>query len=74
MVSKMIEKIEEKKKPQSTRLMTVKCPHCGEQTGIGTTTRFDTVFMSRKTCERCYLEFLIVDDVPMTREHTKNSY
>jgi len=28
----------------------------------------DTAFMPGKTCERCYLEFLIVDGVPVTRE------
>ena len=26
---------------------------------------FDTVFMSRKTCEICGREFLILNDIPM---------
>jgi len=67
-VRKLIEKIEKKKKPQSARLLTVKCPHCGEQTGIGRPAMLDTALMPGKTCERCYLEFLIVDGVPVTRE------
>jgi len=64
-VRKLIEKIEKKKKPQSARLLTVKCPHCGEQTGIGRPAMLDTALMPGKTCERCYLEFLIVDELPV---------
>jgi hypothetical protein len=29
---------------------------------------FDHVFMSRKSCEKCTQEFLIVDGVPMTED------
>jgi hypothetical protein len=50
------------------RKPTVKCPHCGEQTGIGGAASFDAILLARKTCEHCRLEFLIVDDVPMTEE------
>ena len=45
---------------------TMKCPYCGEETSIGTAAMFDTVFMSRKQCEGCKREFLIVNDIPMT--------
>ncbi len=44
----------------------MKCPYCGEETSMGTAAMFDTVFMSRKQCERCKREFLIVNDIPMT--------
>jgi len=44
------------------------CPYCQQETGIGTAALFDHVFMSRKKCERCGKEFLIVDGVPMTQE------
>jgi transposase-like protein len=44
------------------------CPHCKQETGIGTAGIFDHVFMSRKKCERCGKEFLIVNDVPMKPE------
>jgi transposase-like protein len=44
------------------------CPHCQQETGIGTAALFDHVFMSRTKCERCGKEFLIVNGVPMTRE------
>jgi len=43
---------------------TMTCPHCNNETGIGTAALFDHVFMSRKKCERCGKEFLIVDGVP----------
>jgi hypothetical protein len=46
----------------------VKCPHCGERTKIGVTPLFDTVLMARKSCDHCGLEFLIVNDEPMTEE------
>ena len=44
------------------------CPHCGEQTGVGTAALFDSILMSRKECEKCGREFLIVNDVPMTED------
>ena len=44
------------------------CPHCKQETAIGAAALFDTVFMSRKTCEKCGREFLIVNNVPMTPE------
>jgi transposase-like protein len=44
------------------------CPYCKQETGIGTAALFDTVLMSRKTCEKCGREFLIVNDMPMTQE------
>ena len=47
------------------------CPYCKLETGIGTAALFDTVFISRKTCEKCGREFLIVTDVPMTEEQYK---
>jgi len=47
------------------------CPHCKQETGIGTAALFDTVLMSRKTCDKCGREFLIVNDVPMTKEQYK---
>jgi hypothetical protein len=46
----------------------VKCPHCGERTKIGVTPLFDTVLLARKSCDHCGLEFLIVNDEPMTEE------
>jgi uncharacterized protein (DUF983 family) len=49
-------------------MLTYTCPHCGQQTGIGTAALFDTVFMSRKTCEQCGLQLLIVNDIPMTQQ------
>ena len=42
------------------------CPHCKQEPGIGTAALFDHVFMSRKKCEQCGKELLIVNDVPMT--------
>jgi hypothetical protein len=44
------------------------CPYCKKETSIGTAALFDTVFMSRKICDQCDREFLIVNDVPMTQE------
>jgi len=44
------------------------CPHCKQETGIGTAALFDHVFMSRKRCEKCGKEFLIVDGIAMTEE------
>jgi transposase-like protein len=44
------------------------CPYCKQETGVGTAGLFDTVLMSRKTCEKCDRDFLIVNDVPMTQE------
>ena len=49
-------------------MFTCNCPHCGEQTGVGTAALFDSILMSRKQCEKCGREFLIVNDVPMTQE------
>jgi transposase-like protein len=46
----------------------VVCPHCKQETGIGTAALFDHVFMSRKKCKRCGRDFLIVDGIPMTEE------
>jgi hypothetical protein len=43
-------------------------PHCKQETGIGTAALFDHVFMSRKRCEKCGKDFLIVDGIPMTEE------
>jgi len=40
----------------------VRC--CKQETGVGTAALFAKVLMSRKTCEECGSEFLIVDDVP----------
>jgi hypothetical protein len=47
---------------------TVVCPHCHQETGIGTAAAFGHIFMSRKRCEKCGREFLIVIDIPMTEE------
>jgi hypothetical protein len=44
------------------------CPQYKQETGIGTAGIFDHVFMSRKKCERCGKEFLIVNGVPMKPE------
>ena len=44
------------------------CPRCKQETGIGTAALFDHVFMSRKRCEKCGKDFLIVDGIPMTEE------
>jgi hypothetical protein len=44
------------------------CPHCHEETGIGSAALFDTILMSRKRCEKCAREFLIVNGIPMTPE------
>jgi hypothetical protein len=44
------------------------CPHCQQETGVGTAALFDTVLMSRKTCEQCGKVFLIVDNLPMKPE------
>ena len=43
-------------------------PYCKQKTGVGTASLFHTVLMSRKTCDKCGREFLIVNDVPMTKE------
>jgi hypothetical protein len=53
------------------KFASVKCPHCGEQTGIGGAAFFDAITMARKECEHCRLEFLLVDDVPVTEEQYK---
>jgi uncharacterized protein (DUF983 family) len=52
----------------TTHLFTYVCPHCKQETGVGTAALFDTVLMSRKACDKCGREFLIVNDVPMTAE------
>jgi transposase-like protein len=44
------------------------CPHCHQETGIGTAAALDQIFMSRKACEKCGKEFLIVDGVPMSED------
>ena len=44
------------------------CPHCKLETGIGTAALFNTVLMSRKTCDKCGRQFVIINDVPMTEE------
>jgi len=44
------------------------CPYCKKETSIGTAALFDTVFMSRKICDQCGREFMIVNDVGMTQE------
>ena len=44
------------------------CPHRKQDTGVGTAALFEHVFMSRKKCEKCGKEFLIVNGVPMTQE------
>jgi len=49
------------------------CPYCKLATGIGTAAMFDTVLMSRKTCDKCGRQFLIVNDVPMTEEQYKKA-
>ena len=49
-------------------MFTCICPYCKQETGVGTAALFDTVLMSRKTCDKCGRGFLIVNDVPMTRE------
>lgn len=41
------------------------CPYCKQETGVGTAALFDHVFMSRKQCERCGKEFLIVNGEPI---------
>jgi hypothetical protein len=58
--------LSEAKQPE--KHSSVKCPHCGEQTKIGVTPLFDTILMARKRCDHCGLEFLIVNDEPMTEE------
>jgi uncharacterized protein (DUF983 family) len=45
-------------------MFTCICPYCDKETGVGTASLFDKVLMSRKTCEQCGQEFLIVNDVP----------
>ena len=44
------------------------CPYCKQETGVGTAELFDTVLMSRKTCDKCGRSFLIVNDVPLRSE------
>jgi len=51
---------------QYSKMMT--CPHCHQQTGIGTAAHFDHVFMSRTPCERSGKELLIVDGIAMADE------
>jgi transposase-like protein len=46
----------------------ITCPHCHDETGIETAAALDQTFMSRKACEKCDREFLIVDGVPMTED------
>jgi len=38
------------------------CPHCHQETGIGTVVLFDHLFRARKKCEKCGREFLIIND------------
>jgi hypothetical protein len=49
-------------------MLTCMCPYCNKETGVGTAALFDKVLMSRKTCEQCGQEFLIVNDVPRLDE------
>ena len=49
-------------------MFTCICPYCKQETGVRTAALFDTVLMSRKTCDKCGREFLIVNNVPMTEE------
>jgi hypothetical protein len=50
----------------------IACPHCHAQTGIGTAALFDQIFISRKSCEKCQREFLIVDGVAMTEDQFRS--
>jgi hypothetical protein len=52
--------------------VSVKCPHCGEETGISSAAIFAAVYLSRQQCEHCEEEFLIVDDVPMRQAQYEN--
>ncbi len=45
----------------------VRCPHCGQLTGIGAAAIFAVVHMAPERCEHCHMEFVIVNDVPMAR-------
>ena len=38
------------------------CPHCHQETGIGTVALFDHFFRAGKKCEKCGREFLIIND------------
>ena len=76
-VKKLIARVEKMRsqpmKPKPTTDV-VKCPYCWKQTGIGAAAIFETVFMAKERCEHCGLLFLIVHDVPMTREQYENNY
>jgi uncharacterized protein (DUF983 family) len=53
------------------RMFTCVCPYCKQETGVGMAALFDTALMSRKTCEKCGGEFLIVNDVQIKEEQYK---
>jgi len=48
-------------------MFTCICPYCKNETGVGAATLFDKVLISRKTCEQCGQNFLIVNDVTPKR-------
>jgi DNA-directed RNA polymerase subunit RPC12/RpoP len=49
-------------------LRPMKCPHCGQEIGIGTAALAGHAYLLRTQCEKCGKEFLIVDGFPMTEE------
>jgi hypothetical protein len=53
---------------RTATMFTCICPYCKQETGVGTAALFDTVFSSRKTCEKCGREFLIVNDLSLRSE------
>ena len=46
----------------------MKCPHCGQEIGVGTAALAGHAYLLRTQCEKCGKEFLIVDGFPITEE------
>jgi len=54
-------------------MFTCICHYCKQETGVGTAALFDTVLKSRKTCDKCGREFLIVNDIHVTEEQSSRA-
>jgi DNA-directed RNA polymerase subunit RPC12/RpoP len=46
----------------------MKCPHCGQEIGIGTAALAGHAYLLRTQCEKCGKEYLILDGFPITEE------
>jgi len=49
------------------------CPYCKKETEVAKAAGFATIDASRATCQRCHKEFVIIKNVPMTKQQYRQS-